>query len=635
MALSFICAAQPDGYRVFQETATGQVRAAGWMERTLLTQSEGLSGHIEVAGKPFGVVDWGKGTRDEKYLGTWSYYEQTAYWADGALRLAYLTGNETLKDSVRRWIDYQVSNPAGDGFLGPDCGNLWPQVVFFRAMMAEYSATGDDRIITSLARHYRESSKCKALYDGSGKDVFGGRNILNVEILCWLHEKTGDSFFLEKAEECYRVFSSRGGNLSLKAYSSEKVPAGHSISSIEALKTPVILYNCTGKQEYLQPALHALKKIMAYHVLADGVPSGNEQHDGNSPRAFHETCAVSDFQWTLGYFLQATGDVRWADQMEKVCFNAAMGVVSKDFCSHQYYGSPNQVAAGEKSVPPIFTGGQDRLAYKIVHSPACCTGNISRMIPLFCSRQWMLKEGNPVAALYAPSVFTAKVNGRPVTITEETLYPFDGRICFTVKTRKPSTFSLWLRIPLWCEGATVTVNGSPAGTECLSGTFVEIKRTFRDSDKVCLDLPMEVRFVKHPYHGITVERGPLLFSLPVVEKETVKETRSSGGRQFRSVYLLPKSKWNYSLSGTGTECAVVRSEDFTSPWDIEKTPVKIAVTATEVMNWQLYRNLYTPDFPPTLTSGPRTSLTLVPFGCTRLRVTVFPDSDQIPETVVE
>ena len=79
----------------------------------------------------------------------------------------------------------------------------------------------------------------------------------------------------------------------------------------------------------------------------------------------HETCCVSDAQWALGYFLQATGDVQWADLMEKICFNAAFGVVWKDFKSLQYYSSPNQVIAKNNSSFCMYVGGQDRMAYRI------------------------------------------------------------------------------------------------------------------------------------------------------------------------------------------------------------------------------------------------------------------------------
>lgn len=615
-------------WRVMSETQTGEVRAAGWMQSFLTTQRDGLTGHIEVAGKPFDQVGWGEeNSRDSK---VWSYFEQTGYWADGALRLSYLIDDPALRAKVRSWIDYQISNPASDGYIGPDIENLWPHVVFFRAIMAEYSATKDPKIIEALSRHYKEAERCKVLYSGT-EQGFSARNVFNVEILCWLYQLTGDGFFLRKAEDTYSEFTRKGGNLTLPTYASDNVPSGHSISSIEALKVPVILYLSTGRREYLDPAIKQLEKILAYHTLADGVPSGNEPHDGNSSKATHETCAVSDFQWTLGYFLEATGDVRWADQMERICFNGAMGVVSKDFKSHQYYGSTNVVVADDKASPAIFTGGTDRLSYRIGHVPACCTGNISRMVPVFCSRQWMRKGEDIVAALYAPSTLNVKVGGKDVSIDESTSYPFGETISFTVHTRKATEFGLHLRIPRWCTGASIEVNGTPSGLACPAGEFVCLRRQFKDGDRVTLNLPMEVRFVQRPYQGLSVERGPLLFCLPIKEKVTVKERRSIDGIEFTSSLLKPASKWNYAISAD-QKVSVKDSGDCSDPWNIASTPVKIRIKATEALNWQLYRYIYTPEMPSSITPGGTQELELVPFGATRLRISVFPDIDNIPST---
>lgn len=634
LPVSFCAAAMAQtDYSVLQEAGVGEIRAAGWMEKTLNAQRDGLTGHIEVAGHPFDTEGWGCPQNGKRRMGHWADYEQTAYWADGAFRLGCFIGDDTLRQRVRNWIDYQLDNPRPDGFIGPELDNLWPHVVFFRTVMAEYSISRDPRIIGALSRHYKNAERCRLLIKTDGQDFdFNERTMLHIEMLCWLYRQTGDVFFLEKAEDTYRAFCSQGGPFTMQAFASEEVPIVHSVSSSETLKIPVILYICTGKREYLDAALHGLKKVYAYHGLADGVPSGNEAHDGNRPNEVHETCDVSDVQWMLGYFLQATGDVRWADLMERICFNAAMGVVTKDFGSLQYYASPNQVIAKDNSSPCTFVGGLDRMAYRVAHGPACCNGNMSRMIPLFCSRQWMKKGGDGiVAALYAPSEFTTTVGkkGRNVTIREQTNYPFEDRIRFTVDVARPVDFSLWLRIPAWCEGASVRVNGEELCTFCQPGSFAEVRRTFSAGDVVELHLPMKPRFTRMPYCGISVERGPLLFALPVKARERVVETRQYAGAEYRSCFLWPASAWNYALSGE--ECIAEEvSADCGDPWNLQRTPVRLKVPARQVLNWQLYRGVFTPDMPSVINPGPCDTLELTPMGTTQLRISVFPNLREIP-----
>ena len=604
---------------VLQDIGIEGMKAEGWMKEVLTTQRNGLTGHIQVAGAPFDKEGWGDAT--QKKMDRWEDFEQTGYWADGALRCGYLIDDPELTQRVKEWIDFQIDHPKEDGFIGPELHNLWPHVVFFRVIMAEYSRNPSPKIIKALIK------------TGGPEWDFNERTMLHIEMLCWLYQQTNDAFFIEKAENTYKAFCSRKSPFTMQAFLSDEVPIVHSVSSFETLKIPVILYINTGKKEYLDAAIHGIQKVYKYHGLADGIPSGNEAHDGNMPNEVHETCCVSDAQWALGYFLQATGDVQWADLMEKICFNAAFSVVWKDFKSLQYYSSPNQVIAKNNSSFCMYVGGQDRMAYRIAHGPACCNGNMNRMIPLFCSRQWMKKGDNGiVAAMYAPSSFTTKLKGskNEITIQEETNYPFEETIRFRMKMKRSTPFSFWLRIPQWCKGASITVNGQAADIVCKAGTFVEVQRKFSDGDIIELKLPMKAKSVSMPYDGVAFERGPLVFSLNVKAQEEITETRELDGIKFQSRILTPLSEWNYAPVDT-ENIEVVNSNDYSNIWNPEMTPVRLKVKAVTVTNWQLYRDNFTPYMPSVIRKGEEKVIELVPVGTTVLRMTVFPDIRRIPE----
>lgn len=617
---------------VLQDIGIEGMKAEGWMKEVLTTQRNGLTGHIQVAGAPFDKEGWGDAT--QKKMDRWEDFEQTGYWADGALRCGYLIDDPELTQRVKEWIDFQIDHPKEDGFIGPELHNLWPHVVFFRVIMAEYSRNPSPRIIKALSNHYKNAARSQTLIKTGGPEWdFNERTMLHIEMLCWLYQQTNDAFFIEKAENTYKAFCSRKSPFTMQAFLSDEVPIVHSVSSFETLKIPVILYINTGKKEYLDAAIHGIQKVYKYHGLADGIPSGNEAHDGNMPNEVHETCCVSDAQWALGYFLQATGDVQWADLMEKICFNAAFSLVWKDFKSLQYYSSPNQVIAKNNSSFCMYVGGQDRMAYRIAHGPACCNGNMNRMIPLFCSRQWMKKGDNGiVAAMYAPSSFTTKLKGskNEITIQEETNYPFEETIRFRMKMKRSTPFSFWLRIPQWCKGASITVNGQAADIVCKAGTFVEVQRKFSDEDIIELKLPMKAKSVSMPYDGVAFERGPLVFSLNVKAQEEITETRELDGIKFQSRILTPLSEWNYAPVDT-ENIEVVNSNDYSNIWNPETTPVRLKVKAVTVTNWQLYRDNFTPYMPSVIRKGEEKVIELVPVGTTVLRMTVFPDIRRIPE----
>lgn len=617
---------------VLQDIGIEGMKAEGWMKEVLTTQRNGLTGHIQVAGAPFDKEGWGDAA--QKKMDRWEDFEQTGYWADGALRCGYFIDDPELTQRVKEWIDFQIDHPKEDGFIGPELHNLWPHVVFFRVIMAEYSRNPSPRIIKALSNHYKNAARSQTLIKTGGPEWdFNERTMLHIEMLCWLYQQTNDAFFIEKAEDTYKAFCSRKSPFTMQAFLSDEVPIVHSVSSFETLKIPVILYINTGKKEYLDAAIHGIQKVYKYHGLADGIPSGNEAHDGNMPNEVHETCCVSDAQWALGYFLQATGDVQWADLMEKICFNAAFSVVWKDFKSLQYYSSPNQVIARNNSSFCMYVGGQDRMAYRVAHGPACCNGNMNRMIPLFCSRQWMKKGDNGiVAAMYAPSSFTTKLkrSKNEITIQEETNYPFEETIRFRMKMKRSTPFSFWLRIPQWCKGASITVNGQAADIVCKAGTFVEVQRKFSDGDIIELKLPMKAHPVSMPYDGVAFERGPLVFSLNVKAQEEITETRELDGIKFQSRILTPLSEWNYAPVDT-ENIEVVNSNDYSNLWNPETTPVRLKVKAVTVTNWQLYRDNFTPYMPSVIRKGEEKVIELVPVGTTVLRMTVFPDIRRIPE----
>ena len=81
--------------------------------------------------------------------------------------------------------------------------------------------------------------------------------------------------------------------------------------------------------------------------------------------------------------------------------------------------------------------------------------------------------------------------------------------------KKSTTFPFRFRIPGWAKGAVVRVNGNTLAMKYTSQSFAEIKRKFRDGDRIELVFDMTPRVVTIEDQGIYVERGPLLFSYAI------------------------------------------------------------------------------------------------------------------------
>lgn len=413
----------------------------------------------------------------------------------------------------------------------------------------------------------------------------------------------------------------------------------------ELLKVPVILYEYTGKTEYLDQALNASRKMEGPNMLIDGVNSSSEHLAGNDPLASHETCDISDYSWTAGYFLLATGGPEWADKIERCMFNAAFGCITKDFKSMQYFSCPNQFICTGNSDHNAFKYGKTWMQYRPIHETECCIGNLHRYFPNYVSRMWLKdRNGSPVAALYGPSeVLYDLGDGVSVRIEELGEYPFVEKIDFRFTffrngrvIREPLSMDFTFRVPLWCGEARCSGDGAEEAGELQQG-FNTVSRQWKSGDIFSLELPMAPVFEDNAVAGRSLCYGPLVFSYSI-PADCVVDTltydnlagKKSGNPDFVSWSMTPAGKWNYALSCSSPEdVEVVRRDVSGYPFDPGCSPVVLKVKAAEVDGWELKENRFTPALPAEVKTveGSDTVLELVPYGSTSLRLTIFPVQD--------
>lgn len=649
-------------YAKYDEVTLAAIEPGGWLRVYLEKQARGLTGHIEAAGFPFDRPVWSGPARAKDYNNSWWAFEQVGYWVDGAIRCGYLLGDRELIAKARRHIDYTFDHPVGNVYLGPAYlragenigGNetgkdmRWPHAVFFRAARAHYEMTGDRRVIKRLVRHYLGDE-----YDYGAK---AERDICNIETELWLYKITGDRRLLRKALAEYRRFDAHPEcDCNTAGMLSGKPPSTHGVTFNEECKLAAIAYIYGGNRRYLKAAVNAYAKVQKHHMLVDGIHSSAEHFEGRGDLASHETCDIADFMWSNGYLLMATGNPVYADRIELAAFNAAPGAVKDDFRGLQYFSCPNQVVATSTSNHNRFMNGFGWMSYRPKPGTECCTGEVSRIMPNYCARMWMTdRAGDPCAMLYGPSTFKirAGADGNEVEIRQETNYPFGESVDFSIRCARDTRFAVGLRIPGWCRGARVLLNGARLGIACRPGTVVKIRRVFRNNDRITLLLPMSLKTTRWPGGGIAVERGPLVYALKIAEKWTVDGDDPRQTPEFPAWNLMPASDWNYALDldGRGLEeqIEVVRRPAGADPWTFEGAPIELRAPARRVRGWktrrcrrQLYKNppwqkwippgpfVFTPPLPDPKNLKDRLSrrperITLIPYGCTHLRLTVFP-----------
>ena len=630
-------------HAALRELPLTTIRPEGWLRCWLEVQRDGLTGHLEQAGFPFNTAGWAGivQRRDGPGCEDWWPYEQYAYWIDGLLRCGLLLGDQKLITQARAQIDSVVAGQDADGYFGPlhlkaqGVNNRWPHAIFARAIIALHGSTGEPRLLDALLRyaHHLTRQRWPQQAAATGRqDVFGlgDRDLLNIENILYAAKRVGAD---DLVEDCRREYERRNragtASYALEQLLSETIPQGHGVSFLEHLKIPALLFCCTGEKDYLRAAVNGLRKLARYHLLIDGVPSSCEEFSGRQTNMVHETCDIADHTWTLGCLLLATGTAEWADAIEWACFNAGLGCVTKDFTGVQYYSGPNQVVADSRcshwnAANGWFEQSRARMAYRPGHDTECCTGNVHRIMPNYIARMWLQRnDGALVAALYGPSTVTMTVAGQPVTVVEETAYPFNGRIVFTVQTSVPVKFPLVLRIPSWCVEATIAVNGERLNIPCWPG-FTTVEREFRSGDRIELNLPLTPRLLPWPWDGVAVARGPLLFSLPVPAQRTRVNLPDHSSSTFPADDLSPDGHWAFALDCEAAQVTTEVRPIPLHPWRPETTPVRLQVPALRLRNWGLEQQ-HTPVLPSPLESAGQETITLIPMGCTTLRLTIFPD----------
>ncbi|WP_332368108.1 hypothetical protein [Spirosoma telluris] len=123
---------------------------------------------------------------------------------------------------------------------------------------------------------------------------------------------------------------------------------------------------------------------------------------------------------------------------------------------------------------------------------------------------------------------TTLKDGSAIRLTQTTNYPWDGAINLQLEQVPGKSFSIFVRIPGWCQGATITVNGKAVTTSLQSGTYIELNRTWATGDKVAINLPMSVKLmeanplVEENRNQVAVKRGPIVYCLESIDNQTAK-----------------------------------------------------------------------------------------------------------------
>jgi DUF1680 family protein len=232
-----------------------------------------------------------------------------------------------------------------------------------------------------------------------------------------------------------------------------------------------------------------------------------------SGTAHNETCAsVANVLWNWR-MLQITAEARFADVLEQTLYNAVLAGISLDGKAYFYTNTLRQL----ERMPVDLRWSRARQPFI---SSFCCPPNVVRTIAEAGSYAYCRSEHTVWVNLYGGSVLDTRLaDGTRLKLTQETDYPWDGRVKITLASVPAGPFAVKLRIPGWARGASLSVNGVSQRNAPEAGTYHEVRRNWSAGDVLDLSLPMSARLVEaHPLveearNQVAVQRGPLVYCL--------------------------------------------------------------------------------------------------------------------------
>ncbi|MDE3184345.1 MAG: glycoside hydrolase family 127 protein [Bacteroidota bacterium] len=636
---------------VFIKLPVGNIKPEGWILKYLELQRDGLTGNLGE------ISAWLEKKNNAWFSGTGKGghgWEEVPYWLKGYGDLGYILNDKSIIDETKLWLEKVFESQRPDGFFGPGevvrneknqivkIPDLWPNMIMLWCLQSYYEYSNDKRVIPFITKYFHwqsmvpDSILLKTYWENSR----GGDNLYSIY---WLYDHTGEKSLLDLGTKIFR----NTANWDQK----NNLPNWHNVNIAQCFREPATYYMQAKDSSLLKATyndFHLVRNI--YGQMPGGMFGADEnaRKGYTDPRQAVETCGMVEQMASDEILSGITGDPMWADNCEDVAFNTYPAAVMPDFRGLRYLTAPNMVISDDKNHSPGIQNAGPFLTMN-PFSSRCCQHNHSQGWPYYEEHLWMATPDNGIAAMmYNSSDVSVKIGdkkGQTVILKQRTNYPFDEKVTIQVNTSSPVNFPLYLRIPRWCNNATVSVNGKPLTLEAKPSSYIRLKNKWKQGDVIQLSLPMHLylQLWTENKNSVSVNYGPLTFSLKIKEyyQQVSSKASAIGDSKWQpeadqskwpAYNIYPASMWNYGLelnsSPLSEQFEIIKKPwpESNFPFTQNDVPIMIKAKGKLIPEWTLDKYGLCGVLPqsPVGVHTQEQNIELIPMGAARLRISAFP-----------
>jgi uncharacterized protein len=416
--------------------------------------------------------------------------------------------------------------------------------------------------------------------------------------LAKIYRRSGDKRWLDLAKF---FIDSRGNG---HEYSQGNKPVveqreayGHAVRANYLYSGMTDVTALTGDKSYLESINSIWNDVVAtkLHLTGGvGARAAGEAYGASYElphRCYNETCAaIALMFWNHRMFLM-TGDSKYMDVFERTLYNGFLSGVS---ISGDRFFYPNPLEYDGKEVNNHGHAGRAPW-----FGCACCPPNVLRTMASLTGYAYAIQDENVYINIYAQGEANANVKGQAVKIAQETAYPWQGSVKFTITPTQEQEFGVRLRIPGWTLGKPVPtdlytyddptpanyelkVNGEAVAPAVENG-YASVNRSWKPGDVLEMNLPMPVRRVSgNPKvsatrNQVALERGPIVYCLEGIDNEnSVFDIALPDTAQIAAVAKPEKLGGITVLDITGAQRVTQETEAKTATESIRATAIPYA-----------------------------------------------------------